>query len=447
MVEKHRLKCELIQDILPLYVEELTSQVTNQEIEEHIAECETCRAILERMMEPEQVVETVEEKEKIEILKVAKKKNRKQVLLGILVVCIMVFVGVGVKLFLIGSNVREESVICTVKKTDDVFHIEASLTDSGLGFVKTQVLEGEGFLRIELKTALVSPLSKGEYETEYTIQNPEENQIMRVYIGDRIVWEEGHNIPQTVFRVYQTQHESVEDVSANAETVAALQMENLFGSLNHNLTKTNWTMTLEEMLPYEIEMAAEEKMEGYAYVLMALIDNLEVVRFEYMTEEGEKACTFNTEDAMTAVGKNIKSSVRSAKDLLMLLRKLDLEEPSLDTYKTIKTPIHITVNSDLQLNQMVLFYFLDGNDYGTTRVVETSEGMALNLEEEFEFAFPEIDWTQNTSEQHTIELAMDLITVDGTTYHVQKTDSMPFELENTYEFVLKGNETDGFWLE
>ena len=192
--------------------------------------------------------------------------------------------------------------------------------------------EGEGFLRINLKTALVSPFSKGEYKTEYTIQNPEENQIVRVYIGDRIVWEEGHNIPQNVFRVYQTQHESVEDVSANAETVAALQIENLFGSLNHNSTKTTLTMTLEEELPYEIEIAAEEKMEGYAYVLMALIDNLEVVRFEYKTEEGEKACTFNTEDAMAAAGGNIKSSVRSAKDLLMLLRKLDLEEPSLDSY-------------------------------------------------------------------------------------------------------------------
>ena len=52
-MEKYKIKCEMIQDILPLYVDGLTSDVTNQEIEEHIAECEVCKAMLNHMREPE----------------------------------------------------------------------------------------------------------------------------------------------------------------------------------------------------------------------------------------------------------------------------------------------------------------------------------------------------------------------------------------------------------
>ena len=50
-MEKYKIKCEMIQDILPLYVDGLTSDVTNQEIEEHIAECEVCKAMLNHMRE------------------------------------------------------------------------------------------------------------------------------------------------------------------------------------------------------------------------------------------------------------------------------------------------------------------------------------------------------------------------------------------------------------
>ena len=40
---KQKIPCEMIQDILPLYVDELTSEVTNKEVEAHLAECEACR--------------------------------------------------------------------------------------------------------------------------------------------------------------------------------------------------------------------------------------------------------------------------------------------------------------------------------------------------------------------------------------------------------------------
>lgn len=445
-MEKHKIKCEMIQDILPLYVDGLTSDVTNQEIEEHVAECEVCKAMLNHMREPEIVEEKVNEKEKIDILKVIKKQNRKHVFISVLIICTLLVVGFFVKIFFIGSDARAESVICTVRKIDDKFHIEASLADSGLGFVKTKVLEGPNFLRIDLKTALVSPFSQEEYETEYTIKNLEENKILRVYIGDRIVWEEGHEIPINIFELYQTRHEYVGDASANGATAMALGMGDLLGNFTHELDGKTWTIVLEEVVFNEYEVALEEKMKAYACVLMALVDNLEVVRFEYTTEAGHKTRAFDTSDAMIASGGDIKTSVRSVKDLLMLMRKLDLEEPSLEAYEKIYTPIQVAVNSELQIDQMMIHYFLDGKTYATAGLEmpeEVTEDYAKNLE----FIFPKIDWILNKEEHHTLELELDIFMKDGIVYHVPKTGSMPFELDETYMYDLIGNPEEGFRLE
>ncbi|MGN0475510.1 MAG: zf-HC2 domain-containing protein [Acutalibacteraceae bacterium] len=48
---EQKLVCDTVKDLLPLYVDKLTSEASNQSIDEHIAECEDCRAALERMTE------------------------------------------------------------------------------------------------------------------------------------------------------------------------------------------------------------------------------------------------------------------------------------------------------------------------------------------------------------------------------------------------------------
>ena len=51
MTEK--TSCEMIRDLLPLYVEHLTSPETEKEIKAHLAECAACREIYEEMTAPE----------------------------------------------------------------------------------------------------------------------------------------------------------------------------------------------------------------------------------------------------------------------------------------------------------------------------------------------------------------------------------------------------------
>ena len=66
-----KLRCEIVQDLLPSYVDGLTSDETNEAIKDHLADCVSCRDMYERMKADETSAEEnseVMEKEKKEIL-------------------------------------------------------------------------------------------------------------------------------------------------------------------------------------------------------------------------------------------------------------------------------------------------------------------------------------------------------------------------------------------
>ena len=49
---KNDLTCEVVQDLLPSYVDGLTSDVSNQAVEQHLKTCENCRKLYREMSEP-----------------------------------------------------------------------------------------------------------------------------------------------------------------------------------------------------------------------------------------------------------------------------------------------------------------------------------------------------------------------------------------------------------
>ena len=48
---KEKISCEIIKDLLPNYIEKLTSEETNEYIEEHLKNCEECQKMLNNMQE------------------------------------------------------------------------------------------------------------------------------------------------------------------------------------------------------------------------------------------------------------------------------------------------------------------------------------------------------------------------------------------------------------
>lgn len=73
-------ECRLIQDLLPNYIEGLTSDETNTYIENHIKDCKECTRILKNMGE-EVVLDKIDDMKKIDYLK--KIKHRNKTIIGI----------------------------------------------------------------------------------------------------------------------------------------------------------------------------------------------------------------------------------------------------------------------------------------------------------------------------------------------------------------------------
>ena len=76
------MKCEIIRDLLPLYIDGLTSKESNQEIEKHLKNCEECQKYYQEMtgdIDNFSVI-TNEEIEDVNLIKKIKKKNRKKAL-------------------------------------------------------------------------------------------------------------------------------------------------------------------------------------------------------------------------------------------------------------------------------------------------------------------------------------------------------------------------------
>ena len=76
-----KLRCEIVQDLLPSYVDGLTSDETNEAIKDHLADCVSCRDMYERMKADETSAEEnseVMEKEKKEILAIEDETKRQE---------------------------------------------------------------------------------------------------------------------------------------------------------------------------------------------------------------------------------------------------------------------------------------------------------------------------------------------------------------------------------
>lgn len=49
---EQRLVCDTVRDLLPMYIDQMTSETSNESIKQHIEECGECKAALEQMRQP-----------------------------------------------------------------------------------------------------------------------------------------------------------------------------------------------------------------------------------------------------------------------------------------------------------------------------------------------------------------------------------------------------------
>ena len=178
------MKCEIIRDLFPSYIDELTSEESNQLVEKHLRECEKCRKYFASMREDIHSGRLTEEerkkrKEEIQPLRKVRKANFRRVMSAIFltaVICAILF-GVYEMYYGYGTTADYKEVKITYEKVTDVVTV---------GFLpkndKIYITVGKGERGLEVVKYRVSPFSKpiragGYYGVtfvdENTILNPE----------------------------------------------------------------------------------------------------------------------------------------------------------------------------------------------------------------------------------------------------------------------------------
>jgi hypothetical protein len=78
-----KLKCEVVRDLMPNYIEGLTSEVTNSLVSGHLEECEACKSLYDKL-KADMTVPKFEKKDLLRLLRAIRKAKLTQIILAVL---------------------------------------------------------------------------------------------------------------------------------------------------------------------------------------------------------------------------------------------------------------------------------------------------------------------------------------------------------------------------
>lgn len=90
------MKCEVVRDLLPLYIDKLTSEESNKEIEKHLKSCKECYRYYQEMTGEIEDISKIpkEELRDVKVIKKIKKRGRKKLLAAVIGTALAVFAAV-----------------------------------------------------------------------------------------------------------------------------------------------------------------------------------------------------------------------------------------------------------------------------------------------------------------------------------------------------------------
>ena len=317
----NKIPCEVIRDLFPSYIDELTSKVTNDIIEEHTKSCSECTRILASMKEPHVESDIIEnEKKEIDFLKKNKKRNKVIILGSLFVACLLVFIIVSVRFYVMGNKANMDNVSYKISKDDNSILIDADTGDDVHELVKTKVEEGDGTIRIYVNEVLANPVNDNSFHLE--LDQTEGDTIRYILINDRAIWENGKSISGNVSKAYSTRHMYMGNMSDNNNTANALHLYEIFGTYKNELNSSEqpygWKLILDNDIPSNMADVTERNMQNYGYIILGIVSNLDEVIFEYTIDGQAKTKTITCEEATNFLGQDIKNCYKEVSVLQSL---------------------------------------------------------------------------------------------------------------------------------
>lgn len=337
---KNDLTCEVVQDLLPSYVDGLTSDVSNQAVEQHMKTCESCRKLYSEMREPmngEDVSEINDgqkadskKSSEIDYLKKIRKKNRMRILAAVLIVVIAVGVGLWSKVYVVGQEVEQaEFVKADVVVEDHNVSVQGLLLDTTKGVSDVAFQEKDGIVTVSLRETRKSSFHTNEFQVDY--QSSED--VKQVVLENRILWDDGVSIDGTVSDLYQSRNPYVGDTSADGRSVQAARsvlgindgaLLSYGTQLQTSKEPYGWTFLNVQISSSDNVERLQQEMKQLGCLLIAVTDNLGYVSFEYSVDgaenlDGSTTLTVTEADADTMAGQSVKAMAQTPAGLQELV--------------------------------------------------------------------------------------------------------------------------------
>ncbi|MCR4691828.1 MAG: DUF4825 domain-containing protein [Lachnospiraceae bacterium] len=317
-----KIPCAVIKDLMPSYIDRLTSSESDALIREHLDGCESCKKALEAMQggqDPEESPEAAAMQQgEIDYLKKNRRKNQAvfwgSIAAAAVIICAVVFL----RLYVIGSRMPAELASVETTVEHNKVSVAGRIGDAHYAAGKPSVTEKDGVVEIRINEVLGSPVGSKEFHVDLEAKD----EVRMVKMNDRILWAAGKRISSDVSAIYETGHAYMGDPSANHRTASALHLSEDYGPFTNELLTAQqpytWKIVLTEDIPGERLSDLEEKMTGQAYLCMAVIGNLDAVTFTYTSGGEAMSKTCSCQEATEFFG----TDVRGCREDIALLQSL-----------------------------------------------------------------------------------------------------------------------------
>ena len=325
MTNNSSLPCDIVQDLLPSYADGILSDTGTAAVAKHLQSCEHCHDIYHAMVndEPHKATSDQQEKE-IDYLKKVRSKTRHFTITAILIAVLLAGSGTAVYFLFFSGEYILNSVKYNLQVSSNSLKIEGILPDDFTTGTQ-KIEEKDGVISITLPAKKKTFLS---FHKNYNVSYNAKATIREVRVNGDILWQNGTSISTYVNRVYDNKHPYIGSASDNTSLALALGIEETFGGFTSELQTSKqpygWTIHLTEPQT-TAEDTLHKKMTTYAYTILALIDNVDSITWEYSdTSAQTKTYTITTAEANAQLGKDIKKTAENICDFQKFAREIGL---------------------------------------------------------------------------------------------------------------------------
>ncbi len=321
---ENNLSCAIVRDLLPSYVDGLTSDETAKAVESHIADCQECANALRLMKEPEPSRPNAAGE--VDYLKKVRRKSvYRSLIIGLSLLLISLTV-LAYRFFYVGYQADASEVLFDISVDGNDMKLTARLASSGLGVSRITFSDSNGMVQVMVYTAPKMFFNHGDFTASYS--TPVE--IGRVQTGEIILWENGQKIDSLAARLFAAGNPFVGDMSANSRIAEILKISEQMGTFTNELQTGQepygWTVVLDNPIPSADEGELRDAMIVDSCAMLASIDNLGYVTWRYRSDNNEtQEFTFTADEASKFSGHDVKRCCDSVVELQALLRALNIK--------------------------------------------------------------------------------------------------------------------------